>query len=216
MSISGCLFSCACPPQYIAFIYLHSGPAPCRHTEIGTCFRPSGWCCIKAAKNGKDANGKRGPWIIMLYQSRSIWKWCQRKSVSGGHDAAWILRAQACWASEIIIMPTLVFAHPGVAEVFRKFALYRSYAIRLFRSVLSWRVYDIKSRHSRSVKSEWNLDFWRKTAHSRGSDFILRPDFSSQIAPSPLRKTKYLMSQSLIFFNLWNNLMAQLPEIHDL
>ena len=46
--------------------------------KIGACFRPSEWCCIKTVKNGKDANGKSGPRIIMLYQNSPIWKWCQR------------------------------------------------------------------------------------------------------------------------------------------
>ena len=38
-------------------------------------------------------------------------------------------------------------------RLFRKFALFESYAIILFHSFLTWRVYDIKSRHSRSVLS---------------------------------------------------------------
>ncbi len=53
----------------------------------------------------------------------------------------------ACFRSQIII-PT------GRHRLFHKFALSGAYAIRLFRSFLSWRVYDIKSRHSRPVLSE--------------------------------------------------------------
>ena len=60
----------------------------------------------------------------------------------------------------------------GWYRFFHKFALFESYAIILFHNFLTWRVYDIKSRHSRPVKSEWNPDFWRKTAYFRGSDFI--------------------------------------------
>ena len=41
----------------------------------------------------------------------------------------------------------------GWHRLFRKFALSESYAIRLFHGLLFWRVYDIKSRHFRSVKS---------------------------------------------------------------
>ena len=53
----------------------------------------------------------------------------------------------ACFRPQIII-PT------GRHRLFHKFALSGAYAIRLFRSFLSWRVYDIKSRHSRPVLSE--------------------------------------------------------------
>ena len=41
----------------------------------------------------------------------------------------------------------------GWHRFFHKFALSESYAIRLFHSFISWRVYDIKSRHSRPVLS---------------------------------------------------------------
>ena len=99
-----------------------------------------------------------------------------RKPSSCTAYAAWILRVPACWGSKTIIMTTIVYPHPGyqkfAASVFHKFALSRSYAIRLFHSFLSWWVYDIKFRHSRSVKSEWNPDFWRKTAYFRVNDFI--------------------------------------------
>ena len=57
-------------------------------------------------------------------------------------------------------------------RLFHKFALSESYAIILFHNFLTWWVYDIKSRHSRQVKSEWNPDFWRKTAYFRVNDFI--------------------------------------------
>ena len=53
----------------------------------------------------------------------------------------------ACFRPQIII-PT------GRHWLFHKFALSGAYAIRLFRSFLSWRVYDIKSCHSRPVLSE--------------------------------------------------------------
>ena len=68
---------------------------------------------------------------------------------------AWNLPVPACWASKTIILPTIVYSHPGYkkfeASVFRKFAFSESYAIRLFHSFLSWWVYDIKSRHCRPV-----------------------------------------------------------------
>ena len=99
-----------------------------------------------------------------------------RKPSSCTAYAAWILRVPACWGSKTIIMTTIFYSHPGyqkfAASVFHKFALSRSYAIRLFHNFLTWRVCDIKSRHSRSVKSEWYFDFWRKTAHFWSSDFI--------------------------------------------
>ena len=53
----------------------------------------------------------------------------------------------ACFRPQIII-PT------GRHRLFHTFALSGAYAIRLFRSFFSWRVYDIKSRHSRPVLSE--------------------------------------------------------------
>ena len=69
MSITGHLFSFACPPQYAAFIYLHIGPPRAGKRKIGACFRSSGWSCIKTAKNGKAANGKRGTkwWLASVF-----------------------------------------------------------------------------------------------------------------------------------------------------
>lgn len=127
-----------------------------------------GWCSI-FSRLPSHHHEKASKWYSM------------GMSGAGNHlhslaDAAWILRVQACWASKTIIMTTIVYSHPGyqkfAASVFHKFALSRSYAIRLFHNFLTWRVCDIKSRHSRSVKSEWYFDFWRKTAHFWSSDFI--------------------------------------------
>ena len=92
-------------------------------------------------------------------------------------DAAWILECRHVELKERYHAYNRLYSSEvpevcGCHTAFHKFALSRSYAIRPFRSFLSWWACDIKSSLSRSVLSEWNLDFWRKTAHLRGSDFI--------------------------------------------
>lgn len=102
------------------------------------------------------------------------------------------------------------------ASVFHKFASSHLYAIRLFHIFLSWRVCDIKSSLSRPVLSEWNLDFWRKTALFWSSNFISGPAFLLQTPLWSCLGATHLMSQLPIFLRLWNNLMSQLHEIYDL
>ena len=134
--------------------------------------RKSSWCQQKS----------RGIKECCWHQGRILPRWCSifSRLPSHHHEKA------SKWYS--IGMPgteNLIHALPKLHEfyecrnvgddwprLFHKFALSGSYAIRLFHSFLFWRVYGIKSRHSRSVKSEWNPGFWRKTVYFRGCDFI--------------------------------------------
>ena len=193
-----------------------SAPPRAGKRKVSVCFHSTGWCCIKTVKNRKDANGKRGPEIIMLYQNPPNMKmmltvkaylevmtlhqvgiyrsWCQLK-FRGIKECCWHQgRILPRWCSIFFRLPshhhekvskwysigmtgaknwkpsharpTLhefskcsvgpaseIIIPTGWHRFFHKFALFGSYAIRLFHSFLSRRVYDIKSRHSRPVLS---------------------------------------------------------------
>ena len=160
------------------------------------------------------------------HQGRIMPSWCSifSKLPSHHHEKAlkWYSIGMSGVENHIHARSTLhglyEYRHVGDdwPRLFRKFALFRSYAIRLFHIFLFWLVYDIKSRLSRPVLSEWNHDFWRKTAHFRSSDFISASAFLLQTPLWSCLDATYLMSQLRISLHLWNNLMAQLPEIDDL
>ena len=145
------------------------------HLEVMTLHqigRKWSWCQQKS----------RGIKECCWHQGRILPRWCSifSRLPSHHHEKAskWYSISMPGAENHLHALPPLHefyecrHVDEGWHRLFHKFALSESYAIRPFHSFLSWRVYDIKSRHSRSVKSEWNPDFWRKTTHFGGSDFI--------------------------------------------
>ena len=148
--------------------------------------RKSSWCQQKT----------RGIKGCCWHQRRILPRWCSIFSglPSHHHEKAskWYSIGMPGTDNLIHALPTLheFYECRNVGDdwprLFRKFALSGSYAIRLFNSFLSYQACDIKSRHSRSVKSEWNPDFWRKSPQFLGSDFISSLSFFCKPPAEPV------------------------------